>query len=69
MTNPFDDESGSFFVLVNIENQHSLWPAFADIPAGWTRVFGADTRDQCLAYVQENWRDMRPAGLIAKSES
>ncbi|ETB10221.1 protein mbtH [Mycobacterium avium subsp. silvaticum ATCC 49884] len=32
-TNPFDDDNGSFFVLVNDEEQHSLWPAFADIPA------------------------------------
>jgi len=34
-TNPFDDDDGRFFVLVNDEEQHSLWPAFADVPAGW----------------------------------
>ncbi|WP_176470390.1 MbtH family protein [Mycobacterium avium] len=39
-TNPFDDDNGSFFVLVNDEEQHSLWPAFADIPAGWQMVYG-----------------------------
>ena len=32
--NPFDDDNGSFFVLVNDEEQHSLWPAFADVPVG-----------------------------------
>jgi uncharacterized protein YbdZ (MbtH family) len=32
-TNPFDDETGTFFVLVNDEDQHSLWPTLADIPA------------------------------------
>jgi uncharacterized protein YbdZ (MbtH family) len=37
-TNPFDDDSGSFYVLVNDEEQHSLWPAFADAPAGWRVV-------------------------------
>ena len=37
-TNPFDDDEGSFFVLINDEEQHSLWPAFADIPAGWRVV-------------------------------
>ena len=43
MTNPFDDENGRFYVLVNDENQHSLWPTFADVPAGWTKVFGEDS--------------------------
>lgn len=39
-TNPFDDDTCSFFVLINDEEQHSLWPAFADIPAGWQTVYG-----------------------------
>ncbi|MEU7042703.1 MbtH family protein [Streptomyces varsoviensis] len=64
MTNPFDDENGSFLVLVNEENQHSLWPAFAEVPAGWRVVFGEDTREACLAYIEENWTDMRPQSLI-----
>lgn len=38
--NPFDDADGRFFVLVNDENQHSLWPAFAEVPYGWRIVFG-----------------------------
>ena len=37
-TNPFDDGRGTFFVLVNDEEQHSLWPAFVEIPAGWDAV-------------------------------
>jgi uncharacterized protein YbdZ (MbtH family) len=63
MTNPFEDPQGRFFVLVNEEKQHSLWPAFAEVPAGWTKVFGDDTREACLAYVEENWTDMRPASI------
>ena len=47
-TNPFDDDSGSFFVLVNDEDQHSLWPTFVDVPAGWRVVFGETTRADCL---------------------
>ncbi|BBX72918.1 MbtH family protein [Mycobacterium shinjukuense] len=62
-TNPFDDEAGTFYVLVNGEEQHSLWPAFADVPAGWRVVFGADSRANCLAYVEENWTDIRPRSL------
>jgi MbtH protein len=48
---------------VNDEGQHSLWPSFADIPAGWTSTFGPDTRDACVAYVEEHWTDLRPLSL------
>ncbi|MEV5124691.1 MbtH family protein [Streptomyces decoyicus] len=64
MTNPFDDDSGSFFVLVNDEGQHSLWPTFAEVPAGWSRAYGEATRQECLDYVEENWKDLRPKSLI-----
>jgi MbtH protein len=64
VTNPFDDEEGSFFVLVNREGQHSLWPEFATIPAGWDNVFGPNSRRSCLDYVEANWTDMRPNSLI-----
>ena len=47
-TNPFDDEDGRFFVLVNDEDQHSLWPTFSEVPQGWRVVFGEDTRAACL---------------------
>ena len=62
-TNPFDDEAGTFLVVVNDEDQHSLWPAFADVPAGWRRVFGEASRAECLAYVEEHWADIRPKSL------
>lgn len=62
-TNPFDDENGTFYVLVNDEDQHSLWPAFADVPAGWRVVFGAATRAECLDHVEANWTDLRPRTL------
>lgn len=65
MTNPFDDDSGSFVVLVNDEGQHSLWPVFADVPAGWNRSFGPEGRKNCLDYIERNWTDMRPRSLIA----
>jgi MbtH protein len=62
-SNPFDDEDSRFYVLVNDEDQHSLWPAFADVPAGWRIVFGEETQQNCLEYVEENWTDMRPRTL------
>ena len=48
---------------VNDEDRHSLWPTFADVPAGWRVVFGEATRADCLAYVEDNWTDMRPRSL------
>ncbi|MHA7649307.1 MbtH family protein [Mycobacterium sp. ML4] len=62
-TNPFDDDDGRFFVLVNDEGQHSLWPAFAQIPAGWHTVYGEAGRASCLDYVEQNWTDIRPQSL------
>ncbi|MEV5014386.1 MbtH family protein [Streptomyces sp. NPDC053780] len=64
MTNPFDDENGVYLVLVNDEGQHSLWPSFVEVPAGWTVVHGEDTRAACLAYVEKHWTDLRPKSLI-----
>ncbi|MEV5595379.1 MbtH family protein [Streptomyces sp. NPDC052496] len=62
-TNPFDDANGTFYVLVNDEEQHSLWPAFAAVPAGWRTVLGPEERGTCLAYIEENWTDLRPKSL------
>jgi MbtH protein len=67
-TNPFEDEDGRYFALINDEGQHSLWPTFADIPEGWRVVHGEDTRKACLDYIDENWTDMRPNSLIAEME-
>lgn len=64
MTNPFEDADGTYVVLVNDEGQHSLWPSFAEVPAGWTVAKAEDTRQACLAYIEENWTDMRPKSLV-----
>jgi uncharacterized protein YbdZ (MbtH family) len=63
VTNPFDDQDGTFLVLVNDEGQHSLWPAFALVPEGWTVVLGEGTRAAALDYVDQNWTDLRPRSL------
>ncbi|MBT2398220.1 MbtH family protein [Streptomyces sp. ISL-100] len=69
MANPFDDENGTFLVLVNDEGQHSLWPVFADVPAGWKAVFGEDTRKACQEYIEESWTDMRPTSLVEEMKT
>ncbi|GAB2724226.1 MbtH family protein [Streptomyces bullii] len=64
MTNPFDNEDGTFLVLVNEERQHCLWPAFAAVPQGWEVVVTETDRQSCLDYIEQNWTDMRPASLV-----
>ena len=68
MTNPFEDNSAAFLVLVNDEGQHSLWPAFAAVPAGWHVAFGEDSREACLDYIERNWTDMRPRSLVESDD-
>lgn len=63
MTNPFENENGEYLVLVNDEGQHSLWPAFREIPAGWQQVGPTGARKECLAWIEANWTDMRPRSL------
>jgi uncharacterized protein YbdZ (MbtH family) len=63
MTNPFDDQDGPFYVLVNDEEQHSLWPSFAKVPPGWRIVHGPEPRDACVSYVEKHWTDLRPKSL------
>jgi MbtH protein len=65
MTNPFDDEDGRFLVLRNGEGQHSLWPSFIEVPAGWDVMHEEDSRAASLQYIEDNWTDMRPNSLIA----
>lgn len=66
--NPFDDPDASFRVLVNEEGQHSLWPAFAEVPGGWSVAHEKDSRPACMAYIEKNWTDLRPTSLIEAME-
>jgi MbtH protein len=50
-------------VVVNDEEQYSIWPAERDLPAGWRRDGFTGTEAECLAYIDETWTDMRPASL------
>jgi MbtH protein len=67
--NPFEDPDGRYLVLVNEENQHSLWPSFVDVPEGWTTVLPETDRQSALDYIEENWTDMRPKSLIDAMEA
>jgi len=63
MTNPFESEDADYRVLVNHEEQYSLWPAFREVPAGWTATGPRGKRQECLDWIEQNWTDMRPRSL------
>jgi MbtH protein len=50
-------------VVVNAEGQYSLWPLERENPPGWTDAGKSGPKEECLAYVEEVWTDMRPLGL------
>ncbi|MGM9927650.1 MAG: MbtH family protein [Bacillus sp. (in: firmicutes)] len=63
MYNPFEQQDAQYVVLVNIEDQYSLWPAGVDVPVGWSAVFGPQMKEQCQQFIEEKWVDMRPKSL------
>jgi MbtH protein len=65
MANPFEDTDAAYLVLVNNEDQHSLWPEFAAVPGGWTVIHGPVGRAAGLDYINDHWLDMRPRSLAA----
>jgi MbtH protein len=57
------DDDARYQVLINDEEQYSLWLADHDIPAGWRTVGKEGSKEECMAYVDEVWTDMRPRSL------
>lgn len=52
-----------YVVVVNSEEQYSIWPQGRDLPEGWTGDGFTGTEDECLAHIDEVWTDMRPKSL------
>ena len=53
-------------VVVNSEGQYSLWFADRENPSGWSDAGLSGTKEECLAYVEQVWTDMRPISLREK---
>jgi MbtH protein len=60
---PGAQDSLQYAVVINDEEQYSIWPEGRDLPAGWRLDGFTGTEDECLAYIDETWTDMRPASL------
>jgi MbtH protein len=52
-----------YAVVVNGQEQYSIWQSGRDLPAGWRPDGFTGTEDECLTYIDETWTDMRPAAL------
>jgi MbtH protein len=62
---PRDEEEDKtiYKVVVNHEEQYSIWAADREIPLGWNDVGKSGLKPECLAYIKEVWTDMRPLSL------
>jgi MbtH protein len=58
-----DEDTRTYRVVVNHEEQYSIWLADRDNPLGWRDAGKAGTKAECLAYIKEVWTDMRPLSL------
>jgi MbtH protein len=62
------EDDTRYTVVVNHEEQYSIWPADRELPLGWTAVGKTGSKAECLAYIEEVWTDMRPASLRRRME-
>ncbi|MDQ4105361.1 MAG: MbtH family NRPS accessory protein [Actinomycetota bacterium] len=60
------NDDARYDVLRNHEEQYPLWLVGLDVPAGWYRVGKRGGKEECTAYVDEVWTDMRPRSLRSK---
>ena len=64
-----DREDNTIYkVVVNHDEQYSIWPADREPPNGWREMGRSGSKADCLAYVKEVWTDMRPLSLRKKME-
>jgi MbtH protein len=64
-----EDDIRLYDVVMNHEEQYSIWPQGRDIPAGWIAVGKSGRKAECLAYIEATWTDMRPLSLRRHMEA
>jgi MbtH protein len=63
------EDNTIYKVVVNHEEQYSIWPAERENAPGWTDAGKVGPKAECLAYIKEVWTDMRPLSLRKKMEA
>lgn len=61
-----EDDGDRYAVVINHEEQYSIWPAGREVADGWKEVGKTGTKRECLDYIEEVWTDMRPLSLRKK---
>ncbi len=64
-----EEDTRTYTVVVNHEEQYSIWFVDREIPLGWREVGKSGTKPECLAYIEEVWTDMRPLSLRKQMEA
>ena len=69
-TMPWDDDkdTSTYKVVINHEEQYSIWPEDREVPLGWKDAGKSGTKQECLDYIEEVWTDMRPLSLRKQME-
>ncbi|MCY1006038.1 MbtH family NRPS accessory protein [Nannocystis pusilla] len=62
------EDTTRYKVVVNHEEQYSIWPEDRELPLGWREAGKSGLKDECLAYINEVWTDMRPLSLRKRME-
>jgi MbtH protein len=62
-----DQDRAVYMVVVNDEEQYSLWPVERPVPAGWRQVGAVGRMHECLDYIDAVWSDMHPLSLRPRS--
>ena len=63
-----DGDRTVYKVVVNHEEQYSIWPADRENPLGWNDAGKSGPKEECLEYIKEVWTDMRPKSLREEME-
>jgi MbtH protein len=64
-----EEDRTIYSVVVNHEEQYSIWPADRELPLGWRAEGTTGTKAECLAHIEEVWTDMRPLSLREQMEA
>lgn len=69
MSEKDEQDDTTYRVVVNHEEQYSIWPDFKEVPPGWREVGRTGSKTECLEYIKEVWTDMRPLSLRRQMEA
>ncbi len=63
MAHDEQEDTTIYKVVVNHEEQYSIWPTYRENPLGWNDAGKSGSKSECLEYIKEVWTDMRPLSL------